>query len=81
MMSSSDLELQLPKYATSETTSGYTLISIPYMPIFLINVVIAVGSLSTCVTLGYVLHFEGVTYTDCKVLHLRCVMGKQGSLR
>ena len=73
MMSSRDLELQLPNYATSEATPGFTLISIPYMPIFLINVVIAVGSLSTCVTLGYALHFEGVTYTDCKVLYLHCV--------
>ncbi|XP_065884524.1 post-GPI attachment to proteins factor 2-like isoform X2 [Dysidea avara] len=62
-MISRSLELQLPKY----TTSGHTLISIPYTPIFLINVGIALGSFSTCVTLGYVLHFEGATATECKV--------------
>ncbi|XP_065884529.1 post-GPI attachment to proteins factor 2-like isoform X2 [Dysidea avara] len=62
-MSGNSQEIQLPKY----TAPGYTLISIPYVPIFLVNVGIALGSFSTCITLGYVLHFEGVTATHCKV--------------
>jgi len=50
-----------------QSTPGCTLLTIPYMPIFLINVGIALGSFSTCVTLGYMLHFEGVTATHCQV--------------
>lgn len=47
------------------TTSGPILIKIPYGRIIITSVILAAGSIMISTTIGYGLHFEGVTATRC----------------
>ena len=45
--------------------NGHILIRIPYGRIFITSVLLAVGSILISTTIGYALHFKGMTATQC----------------
>ena len=45
--------------------SGQILIKIPYGRIFVTSVLLALGSITISTTIGYALHFKGMTATQC----------------
>ena len=49
--------------------SGQILIKIPYGRIFITSVLLALGSITISTTIGYALHFKGMTATQCGPRH------------
>ena len=47
------------------TANGQILIRIPYARIFITSVLLALGSILISTTIGYALHFEVMTATQC----------------
>ena len=45
--------------------SGQILIRIPYARIFVTSTMLALGSITISTTIGYALHFKGMTATQC----------------
>ena len=47
------------------SSSGQILIRIPYARIFITSVMLALAAITISTTIGYALHFKGMTATQC----------------
>ena len=62
-MSTSDDSEEMQSLRTP--ASGQILIRIPYGRIFITSVLLALGAITISTTIGYALHFKGMTATQC----------------